>query len=274
MKTEIELGIHENVSSSEYHQWEGVSNSDLKIFGSLSPAHYIANKKEPKEETDSMKRGTILHLAILEPDKFGDGTSHYVRVPSIDFRTKEGKAWRDSHQDKPILTTEEAGNIENAAFAVFNNATAKSLLTGRGRNEVSVLAQHPETGLKLRMRADRLTEDASGRPWIVDIKSCQDVRKFAWTARDFLYDFQNAFYVDTLGHAGVPDAIFRFIAVEIEPTYGIHGVQVITLEDEVVNTAREIYEGWLIRFAECQRAGEWPGYAPESSPLNFKRFVQ
>lgn len=268
-------GIHVGVPADVYHAAHGVSNSDLKLFGGRSPAHYAAKVEEEatEEETKSQRDGTLLHLALLESDKFGEDLSHYVRPAGMTFVTKEGKAWRDGHQDKPILTISEHRNIVGAVTAVYRNPTAKALLVGRGRNEVSVFAEHPQTGLTLRMRADRLTEDASGRPWIVDIKSCPDVRKFAYSARDFRYDVQGVYYTDVLELAGIPNAAFAFVAVEIKPTNGVHGVRVVMLDEETQAKARAIYDDDLARFAECQRLNSWPGYGEEIEYITVKRFA-
>lgn len=268
-------GIHENIPSEVYHAADGVSNSALKLFGGYSPEHYATRAAEETtdEETKSMQQGTLLHLLILEPAKFGDGMSHYVRPAGMTFTTKEGKAWRDSHQDKPILTEKEHSNIIGAGKAVLKHPTARALLVGRGRNEVSVFADHPGTGLRLRMRADRLTEDADGRPWIVDIKTCPDVRRFKFTASDFRYDIQGVYYPDVLELAGVPNAAFAFVAVELKPTHGVHGVRVVMLDEETERRARETYEAELVRFAECQRTNTWPGYGNEIDFIAVKRFA-
>lgn len=267
-------GIHLDVPADVYHAAPGISNSALKIFGGRSPEHYASNiaDESDEEETRSQILGTLLHLSILESDKFGENVSHYVRPAGMKFTNKDGIAWRDSHQDKPILTVTEHRNIVGATTAVFKNKTAKALLVGRGSNEVSVFAEHPATGLPLRMRADRLTEDADGRPWIVDIKSCPDVQKFAFTARDFRYDVQSVFYADVLALAGTENAAFAFVAVELKPTNGVHGVRVVMVDEETQAKARALYEGELVRFAECQRSGEWPGYGDEIDYITVRRF--
>lgn len=268
-------GIHEGIAADVYHAAHGVSNSDLKLFGGRSPAHYAAHiaDEQTDEETKSQMLGTLLHMSLLESDKFGENISHYVRPAGMTFTTKEGKAWRDAHQEKPILTVTDHRNIVGATTAVFKNSTAKALLVGRGSNEVSVFAKHSATGLTLRMRADRLTEDADGRPWIVDIKSCPDVRKFAFTARDFRYDIQSVFYADVLELAGVANAAFAFVAVEIKPTNGVHGVRVVMPDEETQARARAQYESELLRFAECQRTNVWPGYSEEIDYITVKRFA-
>jgi hypothetical protein len=251
-----------------------VSNSDLRLF-SRTPAHYAASLADidPGEETKAKRDGALLHLAILEPAKFGDGVSHHVRPEGIHFSNKDGRAWRDAHPDLPILTEIEHAQLAGARAAVFANPTARALFTARGANEVSVFGCHPRTGLTLRMRADRLTEDAEGRPWIVDIKSCPDARKFACSARDLRYDVQSVFSADVLALAGLPGAAFVFIAVEIEPTHGVHGVRLLMPDDETQENARALYEAELDRFRECDRTGLWPGHPDEIEYIRVKRWA-
>jgi hypothetical protein len=267
-------GIYDGVPLATYRQARGISNSDLRLF-SRSPAHYAASLAgiDSGEESKSKRDGALLHLAFLEPAKFGDGMSHHVRPEGIHFGSREGKAWRDAHAGLPILSEAEAECLIGAHAAVFANSTARDLLTARGANGVSVFGCHPRTGLTLRMRADRLTEDVEGRPWIVDIKSCADIRKFACSARELRYDIQSAFSTDVLALAGLPGAAFVFIAVEIEPTHGVHGVRLVMLDDETHENARAIYEPELDRFSECARAGRWPHHSGEIESIRVKRWA-
>jgi len=267
-------GIYDGIPLAVYRAARGVSHSDLRLF-SRTPAHYAASLADidPGEETKAKRDGALLHLAILEPVKFGDGVSHYVRPEGIHFSNKEGRAWRDAHPELPILSEIEHAQIAGARAAVFANRTACALLTAGGANEVSVFGCHARTGLTLRMRADRITEDAAGRPWIVDIKSCPDARKFACSAREFRYDVQSVFSTDALALAGLPGAAFVFIAVEIEPTHGVHGVRLVMLDAETQENARALYEAELDRFSECDRTGIWPGHSDEIEYIRVKRWA-
>jgi hypothetical protein len=253
-------GIYDGIPLPVYRAARGVSNSDLRLF-SRTPAHYAASLSDPGDETKH--DGALLHLAILAPAKFGDGVSHHVQPEDIHFSNEDGKAWRDAHTNLPILSEIEHAQLAGARAAVFANPTARALLTAKGAGEVSVFGCHPRTGLTLRMRADRLTEDADGRPWIVGIKSCSDARKFAGAARELRYDVQSVFSTDVLALAGLPGAAFVFIAVEIEPTHGVHGVRLVMLDEGTQENARALYESELDRFIECERTGRWPAYPAE-----------
>jgi len=265
-------GIYDGLDEESYLHARGVSNSDLRSF-SMSPLHYQRSLLAPPIETDAMLIGKLLHRAILEPARFSEGVSHFVKPEGMKFSTKEGKAWRDEHAALPIIGAADDRHIAGAMRAVHAVPQAAALLAGRGSNECTVFAEHPRTGLTLRMRADRLTEDGAGRPWIVDIKSCPDVRRFALTARDLRYDVQGVFYPDVLALAGQPFAAFVFIAVELEPTHGIHGVRLVMLDEDTQSKARLLYESELDRWAECERTGVWPGYPEDIEYLSVRRWA-
>ena len=154
-------GIYDGIPLAEYRAARGVSNSDLRLF-SRTPAHYAARLADidQVEETKARRDGALLHLAILEPAKFGDGVSHYVRPEGIHFSNKDGNAWRDAHADLPILSEVEHAQLAGARAAVFSNPTARALLTARGANKVSVFGCERRHFPSLAAKADEIAEDA------------------------------------------------------------------------------------------------------------------
>jgi hypothetical protein len=292
--TALELGINQNIPAEVYHAAAGVSNSDLKLFAE-SPAHYYAAKvlKMPEDdsylsddERESRMMGTLLHLAVLEPLKFGRERSHVVKPLTYpDSKTGEAKKWNgnatfckewmeeQASKGIPVLSEKEEKRIAGARDAIRSHPVAGQLVKARKSVEASVCAFHPETGLRLRCRPDLLTEDAHGRPWIVDIKSCPSVKRFAYSARDFRYDVQSVFYPDVLAIAGVPNAAFCFIAVELKPRYGIHAVRVVMPDEETQAEARKTYQVELLRFAECQKTDTWPLNNQEIDWIKVRRFA-
>lgn len=71
MQIDIEAGIYppEELTNEQYHAIPAVSKSDLDKID-RSPAHYKFAKDNPQPPTTAMIRGTIVHAAILEPDRF------------------------------------------------------------------------------------------------------------------------------------------------------------------------------------------------------------
>lgn len=269
----IKMGLDEDF----YHaQTWAISNSDLKIFGGDSPAHYAAKVKGAPEDdsglTDEERKtrvmGQLAHLAILEPERFGRDKSHYVKP--LTYHDDKGiekawngnanvcKAWIEEHADKPVINEKEERRIIGARNAVLAHPVAGALLTSQGMNEVSVFAKHPATGLTLRMRADRLTEDEEGRPWCVDLKTTPNVDLFVKSCRDYAYDQQNAVYDMILDLVGIDNIAFCFVAVELAPRFGIHSVRVVMMDAETIALAKARVEKHLERLVECRRTDTWP----------------
>lgn len=261
-------GIYD-IPAAKYHAGEGVSKSMLDKID--PPARLRAYLDEPKEEpTPAMLIGTLAHTAILEPDQFRKDLSHYVRPEGLTFQTKEGKAWRDGHQDKPIITASESDGIAAMVDSVRSHPIAKAMLR-RGSAEQSVYATHQPTGLLRRGRIDWLTEDANGRPCIVDLKTTEDAREFERKIAAFRYHVQNAYYVDLMDGVGTPDAAFIFVVVEKSAPWG---VRIVQLDAESVQIGRDAYELELAIYAECHASGVWPGYSPEITTVSLPAWAK
>lgn len=286
--TGIQMGLDEEFYHSQ--TW-AVSNSDLKVFGGDSPAHYLARLKGAPEDDSALTEderktqvmGRLVHLAILEPKRFARESSHYVKPLTYTDEKKVEKAWNgnanvckawiEEHADKPVINEKEERRIIGARDAVLAHPVAGALLSGLGSNEVSVFAKHPATGLRLRMRADRLTEDAEGRPWCVDLKSCPNVDFFVKSARDFSYDKQAYFYRMVLDLSGVDDAAFCFVAFELAPRFGIHAVRLVMMSNETLTIAGDKVERELKQFTECRKTDIWPLGNEEIEMVEVKRWT-
>lgn len=263
----LEPGVlHEGIPAEVYHASPGVSNSRLKDFA-RSPRHYKHALTAPRETTEPQRKGHVFHVCVLEPERYLEGVSHYVRPADSCYYTsdgkfgvtKEAKEWKKAHADLPIISDEERQNFEGARAAILAEPTGELLMSLPARCEVSTWVKHEATGLLLKSRFDRLAEDADGVPWIIDLKSTDDASQFARTCRNFAYPQQAAYYIDNLGRSGAPNARFVFIAVELEPP---HGVLICEIGPETLARYRETYETHLARLCECEKLGAWPGYQP------------
>lgn len=277
VRNQFAPGLYESMPGATYHAaaWS-VSNSMRKVFSIDGPAHLRAMLDGAPEDdsglTDDERtarvNGAALHCSLLEPRLFGDGKSHYVK-PKTYIHPKDGekpwngnatvcKEWEASHADKPHLTTKEHARIVGTTKAILEHPVAVPLITARGVNEASIFARHPATGLMLRIRTDRLTEDAAERAWVIDLKSVPSVDKFVRSAQQFQYPVQQSFYELVMELHGIENPAFAFIACELKPRYGIHDVRVVSFDDETRARAREQVESDLLRIAECMESGEWP----------------
>jgi hypothetical protein len=254
--------IEKNISAAEYRGSEGISASDLKwIVPPRTPSHYLANVVGPvdKPQTRAMLIGTLAHLAVLEPEKL-DG-AFALKPQDIDLRTKDGKAWKASIGDLPVLDQGEADSLHGMRDAVAAHQTASELLRGADY-EVSLWAEHPGTGLPIKGRMD-----AIGNSVIADVKTCEDASPagFAASAARLLYDLSAAHYCALANECGIPVETFWWIAVEKSAPYA---VAVYQPSDDVMKRGYRLAEAALTRVRECCDMQEWPGY-PTSSVLQY-----
>lgn len=224
----------------------------LDILAEKTPAHLRAYLDgEVKEETDAMRFGTIFHRAIGEPDTYRDG--FFIRPEKMSFTTKEGKAWRDEHKDKPVLTTTEAKQIEKMAYAVHTHPFAKRLLFG-GIPEQSIFVEDGQGTLR-KSRLDVLTKGNV----VADLKSTEsaNLESFERSISRYRYHVQAAYYLDNCNLAGIDKQAFFFICVEKSPPYAVRCLQ---LDGTVIEYGRTLYQHDLQLWRNCLESGEWPAW--------------
>ena len=241
----------DQISNAAYHSGPGISCTGLKKIA-VSPAHF---KYGDFKQTAAMFTGSATHSAILEPDSFA---KQYVTLPTgKDRRSAEYKALCAANGTDNVLVSADASQISAMQSAVRANPVAnKWLYQEKGRNELSVYAKDPETGILVRCRFDRLLD----RGFSPDLKTTTDAspRGFSNAIAKYGYAFQAAFYLDTYYWAtgDVLDG-FGFIAVESKAP---HNVMCYRLDDESIEVGRGQYRAALIRYAECLESGQWDGY--------------
>jgi len=244
----------ESLTWEAYNAAPGISNSMLKwISAPYFPIHYKARyitREIIEEETDAQRLGKLTHRVVLEPDSM-EGAFH-VRPEGMKFTTKEGMAWKADHQDRPILTADEALSAKRMRDAVWAHPKASGLLKG-AQTEVCVFADDRD-GNALKGRIDALPPKANTIP---DVKTVEriDERSLESSILKFRWYVQGAFYRDLLALAGIKRAVFAFIFVEKNPPYC---VTVRTLPEEVEAMGRKLYKADLARLRDCMERNHWP----------------
>ncbi len=255
MRTEIITGMDEK----EYRTHVGLSYSELKLLFTMVPAECKAYREEPRDVTPAMQFGTLFHLAILEPDKFKEGISHCVRPEGMSFVTKEGKAWRDAHAGIPMLTSDGALSkkaIEGMRESILSMPEARRVLEWRGNNEVAIFAEHPQTGMQLKGRCDKMSEDDKGTPVIIDLKTTDDARFFERKAVDMGYFLQDPYY-RLLSNLNGIDPLFIFIVVSTKIP---HYCRIGTLTPNAQARNMERVEELLAIYSKLIEKNYWPAH--------------
>lgn len=241
-------GIH-SVSYERYRAAAGVSKSMLDILAEKTPAHLQAYLRAEPEETPALRFGTILHRALLEPDTYREG--FHVKPEKMNFATKDGKAWRDEHEDRPLISFDEEKQITAMVSAIYTHPFAKRLLTG-AVTEQSIFVEDAE-GVLRKSRLDALTKGST----IPDIKTTEsaNMEMFERSISRYRLHVQAAYYVDNCRLAGIEKNEFFFIAVEKSPPYAVRCLQ---LMPEVLSWGRFLYRNDLQTYRNCVETNFWP----------------
>lgn len=247
-------GIH-SMPADQYRKADGVSNSDLKWIASpLTPLHFRAkfiDKVIPDEDTPALRLGSITHRALLEPDTM-NGAFH-VKPADMSFTTKDGKAWRDEHSDRPIISADEAEAIAGMRDAVWSHPLASRILKGSD-HERSLFAD--DKGLLLKSRFDALPRTGN---LIADVKTTEsaDLDSVEKSIAKYGLYRQAAFYLKVANLLGLDRHAFAFIFVEKSPPFAVAAYQ---LADVVVEAGNTLIERDLTLLRWCRERNEWPGF--------------
>lgn len=250
------LTPYPDLSIGDYHAMANVSPSRLNDLA-RSPLHYWAAHVDPlrvtKLTTTAMVKGSALHLAALEPQRFDEEVA--IR-PTTDRRTKAGKAeheaFEQANQDRIVLSLDDHADVWLMAQAIRSHRAASFLLAMEGLVEQSYTWVDPTTGLPCKCRPDW---HSTGRSIVVDVKSTQDCSReaFAKGITNYGYHVQAAWNLDALGAEQ-----FIWIAVESAPPYA---VAVYPASAGLLDAGRRRITSAMATLAECHRSNHWPGPA-------------
>lgn len=261
MTTTSELtGVIDDIPDVEYHALPGLSSTGMKWI-LRSPAYYAENIAH-RVERAAFDVGHAAHAKILG---VGMGTVVYPDehlTPSGNVSTKAATvAWVDEQRAKGLVpvTPGQVTEVDAMAEAVLKNPKAAALLALPGRNEVSLFADDPNTGVHLRGRIDRLSELPDGRVINIDVKTTTDVRrhKVRRSIEDFGYDVQSETYRHLLRLNGLDPAPTHLIFVETKRPHEVRVVQ-LAHPDWIDGGARKMRDA-INLYAHCVATGHWPG---------------
>jgi exodeoxyribonuclease VIII len=182
-------------SAEEYHAaHDHIGHSMLETFRKCIPLYkrrYIDGQAQ-REETPSLRLGTILHASLLEPDTI-------AIAPPCDRRTKAGKAiWEEFQADasgKLIITIDEHDAVEAMLIGIRSNPAAVDLLTCPSAEHESSYRWKDDTGLWLKCRFDVLLPTGCD----VSLKTSSDPAPagFAKAIANYGYHRQAAHYLSS-----------------------------------------------------------------------------
>lgn len=220
-----------------------ISFSGLKQFAK-SPAHFVHYKTSEYTSSPAMRRGSLVHRMILEPETMGS-------LITIDASTRSTKAFKEAesiHGEAAVLQKEmdEAAAI---AEAVRNHKTASELLERASTKEEHL---HWECeGLKMHG-----FPDAYGNGVLLDLKVTNpEPSKFQRMVMDAQYHMQLALYGMAIAGENFANEL-ELYWIAVDPNQP-HTVCVYQASDAMVldgvNTARleaRMFLNWCNTYCE------------------------
>lgn len=260
---------YEDLAEETYHgDKTGVGSSDLRMMLDSPKAFYWGFfKGYQKEQTNDMRLGKLIHLAVLEGAKF---KNRYVVMPEFTGYTAKGEltsspnctevkkkkaAWMSDQPPGAVITTEaERDTIIGIIDSIMEHPNGPDMFKN-GRPEVSGYFRDPETGIRCKVRLDFLTFNGQ---LMTDLKSAVTSKraKFGSNAFSYRYDIQLAVYREACKaiNGFYPDVS---ALVAVEKTFPFECAMYYFQPEDFVQ-AEVDYHRALRRLDKCIKGNHWP----------------
>lgn len=251
-----------DMPEEEYHSHSALSASGMKVL-LKSPAAFVQSRRVRVEKAE-FDVGHAVHARVL-----GLGAP-VVEIPDGLLASNGAASTKASKEFIAKARADGQVPLKSAVYAqvvagaesVLANPKARRLLEREGHSEVSMFATDPETGVRLRGRADRVAGSQ-----ILDVKTTVDVslHKLSAVVNSYGYDCQAETYrfLFELCTGEVAEPVV-LIFMEKEPPYD---VRVVRLGDLWIEGGWAKMRRAVRRFAECSASGVWPGIDAEDGPV-------
>jgi len=209
-------GVHK-LPDTDYFEIDLPSSSTTKSLLNGTNAHLAYERANPRGENDAFAIGAYTHALLLDPKSIDDG---FIRIGSIDRRTKEGKELWASAQRRAestgarIINDEQVTLAEMMAQSVYENPAAARLLNTALEREVTVIGEIAGRPAKAKIDA---IYSLAGANMIIDIKTTESAspQAFAASAAKYGYYHQAAWYSRLIRQTSYGECTeFLIIAVE------------------------------------------------------------
>ncbi len=262
------------MSDEEYNAIPALRASDLKVFAK-SAAHYKAYKALPREETEALRFGQLVHLRCLQPDVY---KKRMVICKKFDRRTKDGKLAYAEFQaglspDALIVTEEEDKQLRGIRASFWDYLKHRrqiwDSITAVERAGIATLR-----GVKCKIKPDMFSFDESlllQQMW--DLKTTQDASESAFirSIYNYGYHLQAAFYALVAEEiTGFPFDKFTFLAIEVAEPYAIREFE---LSETAMHHAKSIVLQKLEYFACCEQMDLWEAYPATKISVNVPKWL-
>lgn len=257
----------ENLSDDDYHaDRTAVGSTDLRlVLDSPRAFHRRFLRYGTPKESNALRIGKIIHLAVLEGPRFKE---RYVVMPQFVGRTLKGELssnckearikrqeWLNAQPaDTLIVTAEERDMFVGQIESILNHPQGKDLIKD-SHIEIAGYHRDPETGIRIKVKLDILGRDFVK---VVDLKSAAHSGFFEFGSAAFRhrYDIQVFTYAEAVRSiTGRFPEVIALLVVEKEEPYE-SAIYYYDREDLV--QAEVDYHTALRRLRECIDKDAWP----------------
>lgn len=267
MNTSVNPRIYQDVPFDEYLAWPCINNT-LLHHAARSMAHFRAAEDAAEEEpSNAQQLGSVIHTGVLEPQQI---RRRFVAMPDFAAQVmhenstcKKPRAtnryrqlvedFQQLHVGKQTVTQEDFDALLGIHASLREHPRAGKYLR-RGRAEVSIVWDDPDTGLRCKARLD-YWQQRSRR--FTDLKTTRDAGRFEKFVAEYGYYRQLAFYAD--GLETLTGVAHEACLVAAEPS-SPYAVRAAPLSTAALDAGRAEYHSLLKRIAECRESGLWPAY--------------
>lgn len=265
----FETSTHDNLSFATYLRVEALSNSGVEDL-KKSPAHYQYYKRNPRQPTEAMEFGTLVHCAILERDELA---KRFIAKPEgYDGRTKEGKGFKEECIKKglSVVDPENLLSATNIADRITSLAEGNlAAIIAASKKEFSVFWKRGD--IKCKGRPDLYCDQAGGIA--IDVKTTRSPLRDGFEREVWNRGFHRkaAWYREGLKANGLPCKHVMFIA--IDNNEGPKDFMTYLMRPEIVDLGDKQNNMLLKLFEQCQKDDMWPGYPKEIQELGIPNWT-
>jgi hypothetical protein len=278
---------------SDYLAIEAASSGACKDLASMSP---YAWRNRAQTSTPAQLLGTLAHMAILEPERFGES----VVQPSVDLRTNAGKEalvdWLTAIVGEPtvrppaksatgtildlylaelrprldsvgiIVVTEDQRDLcLGMRDAVLSRSHTRTVIEAEGRIEVTGLCTDPDYEIPCKVRPDKLL---LGEPIIISLKTAQSVAERDYLRASWKYGYAGSawFYARMLHEITGEKHKYWELAVESDQP---HDCALYEYSDTEIAQGEDMMRRGMETYRTCTESGLWPGQGWDWEAMDY-----
>ena len=231
----------------EYALLPGINATSIKagVKSMLHMHHSMTGESKPP--TPAMRWGKLVHMAVLEPEVYGETVTVWKGG------RRYGKVWNefveDAGGDEWIIKADENSTLLEMMAAVHGNPDAHRLIK-TSEHEKTVLWD----GGKCRL-------DMAGDGWIADLKTTAQVDRFGGQFFSLGYDLQMSWYCD----GAQADRAYVIMLESVFP----YDCMVYRVPDHILERGRTRAQDIARHYRACCLCKSWPGVGNGESMMDL-----